>query len=72
MDEHGANSVRTRLGKRIRELREQQGFSLRKFALMVDLSYPYLSNIETGKQAATVDSLDKIARGLDVEIRDLF
>lgn len=64
--------MRIAFGKRVRRLREREGISLRKFALMVGVSYPYLSNVENGKQAVTIDVMDRIARGLGVEIRDLF
>lgn len=72
MDEQHSRIVRRELGFKIRELRKGQDISLRDFATMIGLSYPYLSNIENGKQAATVDTLDRIAQGLDVPIRDLF
>lgn len=72
MDEQQSVKATVAVGKRIRELRKAQGMSLRKFALMVGISYPYLSNVETGKQSPTVDVLDRIAQGLDVDIRELF
>lgn len=72
MNGQASASTRIEVGKRIRALREREGISLRKFALMVGVSYPYLSRVENGKQAATVDVLDKIARGLGVDIRELF
>ena len=64
--------ARVEVGRRIRTAREAQGLSLRRFALMVGISYPYLSNVENGKQAPTVDMLERIARGLGMDIRDLF
>ena len=67
-----AHEARIALGESIRRERERQGLSLRKFALMIGISYPYLCNVEHGKQAATIDAIDKIARGLGIEIRDLF
>ena len=39
---------------------------------MVGLSYPYLSRVENGKVAATIDVLERIAEGLDIPIRELF
>lgn len=71
MDEQ-RHEARIAFGARIRQMREAQGISLRKFALMIGISYPYLSNIETGRQAATIDVIDRIAQGLGVEIRELF
>lgn len=72
MDEQQSRGVRIAFGKRVRRLREREGISLRKFALMIGVSYPYLSNVENGKQAVTIDVIDRITRGLDVEIHELF
>lgn len=65
-------SVRSLLGKNVRNMRESEHISLRRFAKMVDMDYAYLSNIETGKANPTVDVLEKIANGLGCEIQDLF
>jgi len=46
--------------------------SLRKFALMVGMDYTYLCEIEKGTANATIDILDKIALGLNVELPELF
>ena len=75
MEKHldsSASTTRISLGKRIRKLRKSQGISLRRFSLMVGLSYPYLSRVENGKVAATIDVLERIAEGLDVPIKELF
>lgn len=63
---------RIKLGRRIRVLRDAQHISLRRFALMINIDYSNLSNIETGKTNVTIDSLAKIADGLEVSLKDLF
>lgn len=60
------------IGRNIRELREERGMTLRGFGLMVGMDKTYLSGIENGKRNATVSTLDRIARGLDVPIERLF
>lgn len=55
------------LGKEIRRLREEQGFSLRSFALMIGMDYSHLFDIEHGKTSTTIDMLVKIADGLGVD-----
>lgn len=72
MDKQENIRARELLGARIRKLRQAQGISLRKFALMIGMSYPYLSNVENAKQAVTIDGIERIAKGLDIDIRDLF
>ena len=39
---------------------------------MIGVDYSYLCNIENGKANATIDVIEKIALGLNVEIRDIF
>lgn len=60
------------VGARINELRKTQGLSLRKLASMVNMDYAYICNIESGRANPTLDSLSKIADGLDVEVVELF
>lgn len=60
------------VGARINELRRTQGLSLRKLAQMVNMDYAYICNIESGQANPTLDSLSRIAAGLDVEIIELF
>lgn len=72
MKEQRHSDVRLIVARNIRRVRKRQGLSLRKFALMIDMSYTYLCNVENAKQALTIDALDKIARGLDIEISELF
>ena len=60
------------IGRNIRELREERGMTLRGFGLMVGMDKTYLSGIENGKRNATVSTLDRIARRLDVPIERLF
>lgn len=60
------------LGSNIRSLREQQGLSLRRFAVMVNLDYSHLSRIERGLADPYLSTVSKIAEGLDVPIYKLF
>lgn len=60
------------VGRNVKALREAQGLSLRRFALMVGMDYTYLCEIETGKANPTIDVLAKIAAGLEIEPEALF
>jgi transcriptional regulator with XRE-family HTH domain len=61
-----------RIGERIRELREEQDFSLREFARKLDnLSAAHLSDIELGRRYPSQDLLKKIASNLHVPIEEL-
>lgn len=60
------------MGANIRRLRTRQRISLRKFALMTEIDYSNLSNIENGKANVSLDLLTKIAEGLGVDLKELF
>ena len=65
-------STRQQLGRRIRRLRENHGLSQRKFALMIGMDRSYLISVEGGKRNIALDNLEKISRGLDISISELF
>lgn len=65
------NERKIKLGAKIRMLREKQGLSQRKFALMVDTNQTHLWQIETGRTNIGFDLLCRIADGLGVQVRDL-
>lgn len=59
-------------GKQIKKLREARNFSQEKLAELVGLEYQTISRIETGYYFTSYDNLIKIAKALDVNIKDLF
>lgn len=59
------------LGLRIREARERRGVSQRKLALMTGTSRAYLWKIESGQADVGIDVLIRLARALDISVRDL-
>lgn len=66
------NEVEKRaIGSRIRAERARCGISQRKLALMTGTSRSSLRNIETGAADVGIDVLIRIARALDVHVRDL-
>ena len=66
-----AQDRKSKLGAKVRELREAQGLSQQRFALMIGTAQSYLSDIETGQINVGYDLLCRIAVGLDVKIGDL-
>lgn len=53
------------IGGAIRQLRERRGLTLEGLAANAEISYQYLSGIETGKENFSIRILEKIARALD-------
>jgi transcriptional regulator with XRE-family HTH domain len=60
------------LGARIKELRKMRAMSQEKLADIVDLDPKYVSFIECGRNAPSLETMESIARALEVEIKDLF
>lgn len=56
-----------RLARNVREARERAGLSKSRFCLMIGLSRPVLDAVEQGSQNVKLETLQKIAEGLDVE-----
>jgi transcriptional regulator with XRE-family HTH domain len=72
-----AESIATRpvepsVGGRLRSLRQARRLTLREIAARASLSESFLSQLERGQTGATVQSLQRIATALGVEVSDLF
>ena len=63
---------RPQVGKRIRELRDAQGLSLRALAGNCGLSINAISRIERDESSPTVSSLHRLATALGVSITSFF
>lgn len=59
------------LGERIRELRELNDISLREFAVRLDLSAPFVSDVELGRRFPSVKVLAEMAKVLGASLKDL-
>lgn len=64
--------ITVKIGKRIRELRQQTGLSQEKFALKIGMDRSYFASVENGKRNIAVINLEKIANGLNVSMSELF
>lgn len=65
-------ALREQLGAAIRERRKGLGLTLADMAKRTNVSLGYLSQIELGKNSASIETLYRIALGLRVRIADLF
>lgn len=66
------DDLKSKLGKRIQELRKSKGLTQEKLAELINIDIPNLSNIERGKKFMTVTTLEKIISVLDIEESELF
>ena len=60
------------VGERIKELRKQSTLSQEQLAVQAGLTTSYIGMLERGLKSPTVDTLEKIAIALEVEIEELF
>ncbi len=59
------------LGKRISEVRKQQGLSQEELARLADVSSQYISMVETGKKKASLQTVVSIADSLGITVDEL-
>lgn len=60
---------RLKLGDKIRQVREQRGYSQEQLADMMDINRSTISKIENGKFSITVDYLVRFSIFLDYEFK---
>ena len=66
------NDLKSIIGKRIRDYRQQQGLSQEKLAERAGCHATYIGQIERGEKNATLESIQKIAEALQVPLSLLF
>jgi len=59
------------LGNAIRERRKQAKLSQEKLAELADLHPNYVGEVERGEKTISIDALVRLAKALDVRLRDL-
>lgn len=59
-------------GMRIRELRKAKKLSMEKLAELSGIDYRQLSYVELGETNPTISTASAIAKGLNVQLQDLF
>ena len=64
--------LQKKLGQRIADLRRAKAFTQEQLAEAVNCSVEFISLVERGVNAPSVAGLEKFAKVLKVEVRDLF
>jgi len=60
-----------RFGEIIRKNREKKGLLLRQLAAVIDIDTAVLSKVERGERKARREQVEKIARALDLDAKEL-
>lgn len=64
--------ITQKFGQRIKFLRNERGISQEKFALSIDMDRTYYSSVESGKRNISINNIEKIAKGFNVSLEELF
>ncbi len=65
------NDIKQKLGKRIKDLRVEQGFSQEELASKSLLHRTYISDIERGGRNVSIENVERIAKALDIDPSEL-
>ena len=65
-------TIKTLLGRRIREIRKAKGLTQEQLAELVNIEQKHVSRIELGKNAPTIDRLDQFSKALNVPLWEFF
>jgi transcriptional regulator with XRE-family HTH domain len=61
-----------KFGKRVRQLRDERGISQEKLGELAKVHRTYVGMIERGEKNVTLTNIEKFAKALKVDIKDLF
>lgn len=66
------SELNVQIGQLLKDRRDERGWSLREFGLIVGMNKTYLGDIELGKRNPTINSLEKIVAGYGLTVREFF
>lgn len=66
------SEILTAVGNRIRNIREERGWSQEELAHRADVNRTFLGELERGKKKASVETVEKIANALEISLSDFF
>ena len=64
--------IQKNFGARVQQLRKETGMSQERFALSINMDRTYLASVEAGKRNISLSNIEKIAKGLNITLSELF
>ena len=58
------------LGKKIQQIRKSRGFTQEKLAEIIEMDSGYICKMETGRHTPSIETLEKLANALHVELSE--
>ena len=59
-------------GNKVQNLRKSKGLSQEKFALQINMDRTYFASVEAGRRNISLLNIEKIAKGFEISISELF
>lgn len=63
--------IKSKVGQKLRELREELGWSQEELGFRTDLHRNYIGGIERGERNVGIENIARLAKALKVRPRDL-
>lgn len=65
-------NLQIQFGKRVRQLRLEQGLSQEALAFKAEIDRTYMTSVENGKRNVSVQNIEKIINALEITIQEFF
>lgn len=66
------DDLRAKFGRRLRYLRQKKNMTQEQLAEAAKISVDFLSLVERGKNAPSFETLERLAKALDISVHALF
>ncbi|MDD2491165.1 MAG: helix-turn-helix transcriptional regulator [Bacteroidales bacterium] len=66
------DDIKKRFGDNVKKIRISKGLSQESLANQCDIDRTYLPGIENGKRNVSLQIIEKLAKGLNINIKELF
>lgn len=64
--------IKEKFGQKVKQLREEKGFSIEQLANVSNVDRNYISDIEKGKRNVSIEIIEKIIKALDNDFPTFF
>lgn len=64
--------IQSAFGLTLRALRSKNGISQEQFALQIGMDRTYYASVESGKRNISIQNIQKIAKGFEISLSELF
>jgi transcriptional regulator with XRE-family HTH domain len=65
-------NIKTKIGQRIKQLRDEKKMAQKDLAYSADLDRSYIASVENGQRNISIVNIEKIAEALNVTLKEFF